>query len=119
MVSEVPKPMNRSREKLSITDLIVESNDIPHSELSKKRSNTLVSTIVKRSSSEAPRSHVNQLGRTQVTYLDELPYTSLNEDWDIVNYYPTVQHTSNDQQPGKYITEIYDKATKRFIPASC
>ncbi|CAF1493499.1 unnamed protein product [Adineta steineri] len=118
-VKETPNNINQLREKVPIIDLIMESNDIHHVEISKKRQSVLISNIVKRSSSEAPRSHPAHLGRTQVTYFDQVPYSQTIEEWDVITHYPANYRTSNEQPQGKYITEIYDKATKRFIPATC
>ncbi|UJR21994.1 hypothetical protein I4U23_025062 [Adineta vaga] len=118
-VKEVQKITHPPKDKLQFANVIIEPNESYDIDLAKKRQSLIISNLVKRSSSEAPRPHTNQLGRMQVTYVDQFPYTTLDERWDIINPYPTHQRSTNDQPQRKYITEIYDKATKRFIPASC
>ncbi|CAF0939395.1 unnamed protein product [Adineta ricciae] len=118
-VKEAQKTVHPQREKIQVADIIIEPNESYDVDLAKKRQSLIISNLVKRSSSEAPRPHPNPVGRMQVTYVDQFPYTTLDEQWDIITPYPSHQRSTHDQPQRKYITEIYDKATKRFIPASC
>lgn len=40
------------------------------------------------------------------------------EQWNVTTYYPSNWHHPKEKQPVKYITEIYDKATNRYIRAN-
>ncbi len=41
------------------------------------------------------------------------------QQWDFINNYPTHYGDSNEHVKTNYITEIYDRATNRFIPTTC
>jgi len=41
------------------------------------------------------------------------------QQWDFINNYPTQYGDSNEHVKTTYITEIYDRATNRFIPTTC
>jgi len=118
VVQEVQKNVIRLKEKIAATDLGVPS-DSDRAQSQKKRQSVLATSITKRSSSETPRSHSAHNSRTHITYSNHFPYPPTNQQWNVVTYYPANQRTSKEQSQTKYITEIYDKATKRFIPATC
>ena len=86
------------------------SSKSSHSNSSKKRQSALITTIIKPTSSHAPRSHSAHTGRTQGNH-----HNASSQQWNVSTYYPNVK----EEKPTKYITEIYDKATNRFIPANC
>ena len=80
-----------------------------HSNSSKKRQSALITTIIK-PTPHTPRSHSAHTGRIQSNHHPPSASSSSSQQ----TYYPTVK----EQKPTKYITEIYDKATNRFIPAN-
>ena len=45
--------------------------------------------------------------------------TLSEQQWNFLNQYPDNLLGSNERMPTKYITEIYDRATNRFIPTTC
>jgi hypothetical protein len=112
------KNVIRLKEKVAVTDLGVPS-DSDRAQSQKKRQSVVATSITKRSSSETPRSQSAHNSRTHITYSNHFAYPPANQQSNVITYYPANQRTSKEQPQTKYITEIYDKATKRFIPATC
>lgn len=46
-------------------------------------------------------------------------YLMSEQQLDFFNQYPDNLMGTNEYQPTRYITEIYDRATNRFIPTTC
>ncbi len=98
-------PRASSKPKVEITS----SN---YTAASKKRQSALIASITKRSqSANVDRRHVNHYN-----YYSPSLY---NQRWNVLTYYPSNYHLPREETRTKYITEIYDKATNRFIPATC
>jgi len=112
-VKETKMKVKQLKEKVPTTDTAS----------SKRRHTTVIANIVKRapsqtsrSHSQTSRSHSAHNGRRQVNYFSPSPST---QQWNVSTYYLTNYHKSNEEKQTKYITEIYDKATNRFIPTTC
>jgi hypothetical protein len=89
-----------------------------HSAPSKRRQTTLITNIVKRPT-QASRSHSAHANRKQRShYRFYSPSSSSSEQWDVTTYYPANYHIFEEEKPTRYITEIYDKATNRYIPTT-
>ncbi len=114
--------------KSSATDVIIgtsksnlELTSSNHVAPSKRRQTTLITNIVKRPSSHTSRSHSAHTGHEQVNHYNMFspPSSSSTQQWNVTTYYPPNYHTSREEKQTKYITEIYDKATNRFIQTTC
>ena len=47
------------------------------------------------------------------------PYVLTPQQWNVINSYPTNYYGHHQHVQINYITEIYDRATNRFIPTTC
>ncbi|CAF4745312.1 unnamed protein product, partial [Rotaria socialis] len=47
------------------------------------------------------------------------PATLTQDQWDFINNIPSNYKGTTEHAKPKYITEIYDRATNRFIPTTC
>jgi len=67
------------------------------------------------------RSFSANLNRAQIRYYYEsYPQNPIQQQQsNAVFQYPTYYYTSDGLRRPKYITEIYDKATNRYIPTTC
>jgi len=83
------------------------------SSLKKKSKNT------KQSSPEMPRSNTANLNRLNVNHHHHPSFDLTPQQWDFINNYPANYGGSNEYVKTNYITEIYDRATNRFIPTTC
>ena len=86
----------------------------------KRRSSTKKKTKdTKQSPSEVPRSSTGNLNRSHATHHNHPSFDLTPQQWDFINNYPAYYGTSNESMKTNYITEIYDRATNRFIPTTC
>jgi hypothetical protein len=82
----------------------------------KRRSSAKKIKDAKQVSPQVPRSNTGNLHRSQVNH----PSFGLTpQQWDFINNYPANFGGTNEHIKTKYITEIYDRATNRFIPTTC
>lgn len=57
---------------------------------------------------------------SHVQHYDPASTIALSEQqWNFLNHYPDNFFSPNEYKPTRYITEIYDRATNRFIPTTC
>ena len=83
---------------------------------SKRRQTTLITTIIKPTPSDSSRSRSAHTPRVNIHHSSP---SSTFQQWDPTTYYPHDYYYSSEGKPIRYITEIYDKTTNRFIPANC
>lgn len=115
------------KEKIPLHDVVMRSNksknievtSSSHTAPAKKRLSTMVINTVQRPPSHSSRSQSAHTDRGQTSYHSFHSPSISNPQWNVTTYYPTNHHKSNERKPTKYITEIYDKATNRYIPAKC
>jgi hypothetical protein len=115
---ETKKNVKETKEKVAVADLkavpnrskleITSSNYVA---ASKKRQSALITSITKRSQSA-------NVDRRQVNYHKYSSPTASMQQWNVITYYPTNYPVPKGETRARYITEIYDKATNRFIPAT-
>jgi len=124
-VKETKKNIKKLKENIPATDVTIgasksnfEVTSSNHIAPSKRRQSALITNIVKRPPFYTPRSHSANTGRTQVNHYSHYPFSSPSQ-WNVTTYYPTNYHKFKEEKQTKYITEIYDKATNRFIPTKC
>jgi hypothetical protein len=94
-----------------------------HSALpSKKRSSTKKTKTknVKEYPSQISRSDTDNLKHSQDNnHQHPSPYVLTPQQWNVINSYPTNYYGHHQHVQINYITEIYDRATNRFIPTTC
>ena len=91
----------------------------PHASSSRKRSQPRATHPTKqfftqetRSDSRDPSNQNGHLPRQSSVILTP-------QQWSLINNYTPDFYGSDQPMPTKYITEIYDRATNRFIPTTC
>jgi hypothetical protein len=105
-------PSNRS--------LTVEIASSHHGSTSVQRSNQSTAQVPESSAKHVPRSNTMDFINSAVS--QHQPPLSMDlsaQQWNFINQYPTELLGTNEHVPTKYITEIYDRATNRFIPTTC
>ncbi len=112
LVGDVPS----AKEKKTKMKQLKENISTTVTALSKKRQSALITSIVKRAPTQTSRSHSAHTDRTQVNHF---PPSSSTQQWNVTTYYSANHQLSKKEKPTKYITEIYDKTTNRFIPTTC
>ncbi|CAF1078351.1 unnamed protein product [Rotaria sp. Silwood1] len=124
-VQEIKNDVKKFLEKVAVTDIAMTSGKtgreiiIFNQSTYKKRPNALITSIVKQNHSPSSRSHSAHAGRKHISHYKH-PSTSPDaKQWEIVPYHSKNNYTFQEETPTKYITEIYDKATNRFIPIRC
>lgn len=88
-----------------------------HTAPAKKRLSTVLIDPVKESISHQSRSRSAHTDRKQVAHHHYHSPSVASHHWNVTTYYPKDYYKS--AEPTKYITEIYDKATNRYIPTNC
>lgn len=73
----------------------------------------------KQLSPEVSRSNTGNFDRSHVTQPYHPSFDLTPQQWDFINNYPSNYGLSNEYVKTNYITEIYDRATNRFIPTTC
>lgn len=107
--------VGKGKTQLKENDLMIESGRRSNrGASSKKRETTVITTIVKPTAYQSSRSRSAHTSRTQNSH-----YSSPTSHWNVSSVYPYEYYHSGNKKPTRYITEIYDKATNRFIPANC
>jgi hypothetical protein len=117
------KPTDSSEEKLdekSPSKTRLETSSSNKSLRPKHRSSTRKKTKdTKQSTSEMPRSNTGNLNRLHVTHHHHPSFDLTPQQWDFITNYPAHYGAANESMKTNYITEIYDRATNRFIPTTC
>ncbi|CAF3861695.1 unnamed protein product [Rotaria sordida] len=85
----------------------------------KKRSGAFITSIVKQTHSPSSRSQSAHTGRIKMNHYNYYSPLPATQQWEVIPYYPNNDHILQRKAQTQYITEIYDKATKRFIPITC
>ncbi|CAF3010952.1 unnamed protein product [Rotaria sp. Silwood2] len=96
-------------------DIMVINHAVPY----KKRPGAFITNIVKQTNSSSSRSRSAHSDRIQMNHQNYSSPSNTAEQWEIIPYYYKNNRKLQEQKQTKYITEIYDKATKRFIPITC
>ena len=73
----------------------------------------------KHSPTQMFRSDIDKLVHSSHEHYDQPSFNLSSPQWHFLNQYPSNYHTSTEHAQVKYITEIYDRATNRFIPTTC
>lgn len=111
--------MEKAKVQLKETEPMIESSRRSNRRASsKKRQTTVITTIVKPTTYESSRSRSAHTPRTHI-HQHQHHHPTSTPRWDVTTFYPYDYYHSGNKKPTKYITEIYDKATKRFIPTNC
>jgi hypothetical protein len=118
--------VDKLEEKFSETNLSEASSETrlesssSHNALRPKRQpSTKKIKDVKHLSPTVSRSNTVDLNRSHVNHYNYSTFDLTPQQWDFINNYPTNFGDSNEHVKTKYITEIYDRATNRFIPTTC
>jgi hypothetical protein len=118
--------VDKLEEKLSETNLSktksetgLNSSSSHNSLRPKKRSSTKKIKDVKQLSTDVPRSNTSNLDNSYVNHHNHSLFDLTPQQWDFINNYPTKYGDSKEHVKTNYITEIYDRATNRFIPTTC
>jgi hypothetical protein len=82
---------------------------------SNMRHSVVIITNVDKKVPRISRSHSAHPGRTQLEY----PLSVSSHTQNMVYHQSANAYMNKTQSRSKYITEIYDKATNRFIPVRC
>lgn len=101
----------------AITNLEVKSSN--HAAPGRAKRNGYLANIVKRSPSPTLRSHSAHINGKKGEHYDYTTYSTAGQKWNVITYYPKHDRKHQEHTQTKYITEIYDKATNRFIPTTC
>ena len=86
---------------------------------SKHRSSVKKTKDTKQLSPTVPRSNTSNLNRSHVNHHNDPSFDLTPQQWNFINNYPANFGTSNGHIITNYITEIYDRATNRFVPTTC
>lgn len=95
------------------------SSSLNKSTRSKRRSIIPERKDVKQPSPTVVRSNTGSFNRPHITPHNHATYDLTPQQWDFINNYPAHFGDSKEHVKTKYITEIYDQATNRFIPTTC
>ena len=110
--------LNKHIEKLEQKVNPTNQTSQPGSASSSSSSRRSKRTKQRTASKEIEQLKPNKTGavRSQVTHpsLDLTP-----QQWDFINKYPAYLGNKSEHIKTNYITEIYDRATNRFIPTTC
>jgi hypothetical protein len=117
------KPVDKPEEKLDAktpSKTRVETSSSQESLRLKHRSNGKKKIKdTKQLSSGITRSNTANLNRIHVTQQHHPSFDLTPQQWDFINNYPAHYGGTNEYVKTNYITEIYDRATNRFIPTTC
>ncbi|CAF2116447.1 unnamed protein product [Rotaria magnacalcarata] len=120
---EMKKKIKHRKEKFDVkipsAVSSVEITSSNHVAPSKKRPNSYITSIVKQPTSPTYRSHSTHSDRIYTNNYDHYSPSTTTEQWN--DYTSCYRNDRGSQEPEQatYITEVYDKATNRFIPTTC
>ncbi|CAF2992261.1 unnamed protein product [Rotaria socialis] len=105
--------------KIASTVSSVDVTSSNHVAPSKKRPNAYITSIVRPETSPTYRSHSTHSDHINTNNYDYYPPSTTTEQWnDYTSCYRNGRRSREPEQ-ATYITEVYDKATNRFIPTTC
>ncbi|CAF0795678.1 unnamed protein product [Rotaria sordida] len=87
--------------------------------VNKNRSSKKKINFIKPVPTQISRSKTDDFARSHGNHYHNHPSATLTpEQWNIINNMPPTYYNSNPYKKTNYITEIYDRATRRFIPTA-
>ena len=120
------KSMEKKKEKIdgvkpskSSSKTQLENGSSQKSLRSKQRSSMKKTKETKQLSPDVSRSNTENFNRSHVNQTYHPSFDLTPQQWDFINNYPSHYGLSNEYVKTNYITEIYDRATNRFIPTTC
>lgn len=125
---EIKRKVKKPKEKIRVPSkekMIAESNievsSSSHVAPSKRRSSAYITNIIKQTVSSPTRSYSAHSNRGDTShYYDYYAPSSTHEPRNNTSpYYYEHDRRLRERTRTRYITEIYDKATNRFIPTTC
>lgn len=85
----------------------------------KRRSSKKKTSNDQHHSTHMRRSKTGDFDYSHIRHQDHSSINLTPEQWEFINSIPPSHSGVHENSKANYITEIYDRATKRFIPTTC